>query len=933
MLTRNYTGTAFSSPGWILSAAPILFIIAGMSAFVGGLLGAYLVVAGNLPPTPDLNSYKPHTMTKLYADDGSTIGVYYNQKRYPLGASDTPEYVKLAFVAAEDARFFQHKGVDVIGIGRALVRNLQAGDFAQGGSTITQQVVRNLVLTREKTIFRKMREIILAYQLEASSSKDQILQAYINEIYLGRGAYGVSAAAETYFGKSVHDLTLGESALVAALAPNPTRYSSTAYYKELLRRKKYVLKSMLKSGYIGKSEYSRALKEKHEFNSNPAGHVEKWPYFTVAVKQYLVGKYGASAVYDEGLEVWTTLDPKLQEHAEESLRNGVLDWEKRQNRPAGLVKRLTSSEAKEFLADENKEELRVGAQVMGVVSSAKRLRVRGSKDRIYECAVLLPGNRKANIKIKSDVPYAKGDVLIFTVKELDKDKLVVSNDSLPPVQGALVSIENNTGYVRALVGGTNYEKSNFNRAVQGLRQPGSVFKPIIYSAGLEWGSYAASTVLVDEPIAIKIASTDQEWLPMNADGQFRGRISFRNALAQSRNIVAVKLLMDIGTEAAVRMARTMGIKSTLGSSLSLSLGTYEVTPMEITSAYTVFPNLGVRVPPVMVKKVVDRFGNVLEDNTTNPLNVGERIKQDLMAGYCQVDPDLTELKKELRAEKKRNNYPELIQGRLFKDLEQACKEFDATSERMDLKRAMSPQTAYVMTGALRDVVTSGTGTAVSKMKRSDLAGKTGTTDDYTDAWFIGFNPKVTTGVWVGYDTRISLGKKEAGSVAALPIWMDYMQAALKNEPDGVYPVPPGIVFTKGGRPSQPEKLLSYAPDFAPNHDLKRISPIDDRLSVYPEYAASTELVDHSTIPSSGSLRVYGPEGSALGYSAYYANDKGVLSLFKNLVEYNNYRTNLTGRPPHKRAKKYKTEDQSRKRISAVLPKATPQPQQSETPAQ
>ncbi len=393
--------------------------------------------------------------------------------------------------------------------------------------------------------------------------------------------------------------------------------------------------------------------------------------------------------------------------------------------------------------------------------------------------------------------------------------LKFEHQTLPRVQGAVVCIENNTGYVRALVGGLGFDRSNFNRAIQAMRQPGSAFKPFLYAAALEWGGYSPRTLIVDEPIAVVVDPREAEWIPKNSDRQFDGPMTFKHALAYSRNIISVKLLMDVGMDPVIRMARNMGIQSPLRRNLSLSLGASEVTPLELTSAYTVFPNMGVRVPPVLVKKVVDRFGNVLEDNSAKPLSVLQQITAGGSSGIPFIEPSAS------GKMAPGSSYDSQMQGGLVDEMHNLAYESQGASSNPDDKqgpagslqaaaarhgprmvRVLSPQSAYLMVSVLRDTCVSGTAAAAARLHRQDLAGKTGTTDDCTDAWFVGFNPEYTTGVWMGYDGKVSLGHREYGGTAALPVWMDFMRKAIGSEPSVGYPVPDGIVFGGAGSPGR-----------------------------------------------------------------------------------------------------------------------------------
>jgi len=834
---------------WMAAGLPILLMIGFISGSAGAGLGVYLVFSSDLPKIPDLRAYRPKTVSTFFAEDGTVIGVFYKEKRFPVRLDTIPSHVINAFLAAEDARFFSHTGVDLSGALRALVKNVKAGNFAQGGSTITQQVTRNFILSKEKKLSRKIREAILAFRLERTLSKAEILELYLNEIYLGRGAYGVEAAARTYFGKSAPELTVGEAAMLAGFVANPSKYSQARNLETSLKRRDFVLAAMLRSGFIADEQYSAGTKEEPKFRENLPTPYQRVPYFTEAVRQYIVAKYGANRLYNEGLRVWTTCDISLQDTAQASLSKGASSWEKRQGRPAGLVRRLKPAEGRMFLKGQLKDSCAVGDLVQALVmtnhSSEKRKgKQKKTEGALQELVLAFPGDIRFHMELNSSIPYRTNDLLEFRVVEVNGDVVSLEHQSLPSVQGAVVCIDNNTGYVKALVGGLDFERSSFNRAAQALRQPGSAFKPFVYTAALEWADYSPQSLIVDEPIAVVFDPAKPEWTPKNADGRYLGPITLRQALAYSRNVAAVKLLMDVGPENAIRMARKMGIQSPLERNLSLSLGTSEVTPLELTAAYTVFPNMGMRIHPVLVKRVEDRFGNVLEDNTMKPL--------DVTAGLdCKIEPGFREptdhflkdrLAGEVDAGSAHNDLDgteELVDRRTSERTSASSTGIDSllstafptrwVARRPSMERVLSPATAYVMLSILRETCISGTAAYVSRMRRKDLAGKTGTTDDCSDAWFIGFNPKYTTGVWIGHDTKTSLGTREYGGTAALPIWVDFMTEALKNEPSNGYPAPPGIVFASAEpipRNARSENLLEANPDFDRKAETKPLCPVD-----------------------------------------------------------------------------------------------------------
>ncbi len=648
---------------------------------------------------------------------------------------------------------------------------------------------------------------------------------------------------------------------------------------------------MLKHGFITTKEFAQASAETPKFRENLPNPFERVPYFTEAIRKYIVERYGENRLYNDGLQVWTTCDLRLQDKASEALLAGVKAWEKRQGRPAGLVRRLKPAEAKEFLQISARGPYRAGDLVHAVVvtnHSTQKKKGKRQEGKLQECSLALPGGAQFTVQLENQIPYRANDLLEFRVEEIEGSKLGLKQEILPPLQGAVVCVENNTGYVRSVVGGLSFERSSFNRALQAQRQPGSAFKPFVYAAALQWSDYSPQTLIVDEPIAVMTDPGGPQWIPMNSDGGFQGPMTFKQALAHSRNVIAVKLLMDVGLDQTIQMARDMGIRAPLGRNLSLALGASEVTPLELTSAYTVFPNLGVRVSPVMVKKVVDRFGRVLEDNTVPPLDVLARTLEDAVhyEDVAQTRPASEDMEQGLIDEMRKLAIPDKSlspASGLDELLTLSFPSGDRSTPNM--VRVLSPQNAYLMVSALRETCVSGTAAAAARLRRNDLAGKTGTTDDCSDAWFVGFNGKYTTGVWMGFDAKVSLGRHEYGGKAALPVWMSFMKEALAGEPSTGYPAPAGIVFnggTEGARHAADPSLLQASPDLMPRPDIKQVCPVDtvfvpasgqmDPLTGEAVYSDAA----YSSYP--GSIRVLSPTGQTLGYAAYSVDNRGKFTV-------------------------------------------------------
>jgi len=734
--------------------------------FLGLCTGAYFwyVWSSNLPYIGSVKEYRPPIITEIFSNDGEVIGRLWEEKRTVIPLDQMPKHLIQAFVAAEDSRFFEHEGVDIKSILRAFIKNLRTGKIKQGGSTITQQVTKSLLLKNvERTYRRKVREAILSLQLEKEFSKAHILYLYLNQIYLGQGAYGVEAAARTYFNKPAKDLTLAESALLAGLPQAPARYSPVTHFKHARARQTYVLERLLEENLIDRKAYETALNEPLDIHSGGENVFERAPYFTEHVRRYLLKKYGRDLLYKGGLKVYTTLDLKMQGLAREALNNGLADLDKREGY-RGPVKHLSDQEIADYrkkaVGEFASTPLNVGAVVHGLVSEVD--------DEKKEVTIYL-GEKTARLPLKEmkwarkpdkDVPYyearirkpsqalSPGDVVLVrllkhngesspdakTGKEESQQGVTedftweVSLEQVPLAQGSIVCMEAETGEVKVLVGGRDFSGSQFNRAIQARRQPGSAFKPLIYAAALDKGMTPA-TVIMDAPYVSKRNPEGEAWKPKNYKEKFYGPTLIRTGLAKSRNVITVKILKDIGIDYAIDYARNMGIESELMPNLSLALGSSGVSLMEITKAYAVFANGGMLVKAILVKRVTDRNGHALEEN------------------------------------------------------------------QPETRQVISRETAFVMTDLLRAVITEGTGWRIRALKRP-AAGKTGTTNDLKDAWFLGYTPHLVTGVWVGYDDSREMGDGETGSRAASPIWLEFMSGALKESPVTDFKVPESVVFAK-----------------------------------------------------------------------------------------------------------------------------------------
>ena len=603
--------------------------VAGLCFVLGAGAGiALLAKFGDFPSIESVAAYRPSVTSKIFDRNNRVVGEIYLEKRNVVPFKAIPPHVVNAFVAAEDANFFKHKGVDYFAIVRAIVKDVLSGGFAQGASTITQQTVKSLFLTPEKSIGRKLKEVILAYRIEKKLTKEEILYLYLNQIYLGDGAYGVEAASQTYFSRGVSSLSVAEGALLAGLAQAPTRYSPRGHIDKAKARQRYVLRRMAEVGFLDKDVAERAYEVRLAL-APPSTFKSKAAYFLEYVRNYLQEKYGTEAMYRSEFRIYTTIDGRLQEAAYDAVTQGVRRMEEA-NRYKGL-------------------------------------------------------------------------------------------------QGALLCMDPGTGGVLAMVGGVDFAASQFNRALQARRQPGSAFKPVVYSAALDKGKTVVSTI-DDSPIEFSRNETEM-WKPKNYDGTFLGPIPLLEALAKSRNLATVRLLNEIGVDTAIRMARDLGIQSPIERNLSIALGSSGVTPLEMVTAYSTFAAGGQRPTPFFIREVQDGQGHVLE----------------------RTDPKVVP--------------------------------------------AISPETAYLTIRLMQEVLRTGTG-ASAKGLSPNLAGKTGTTNENTDAWFIGGSPDLIAGVWVGFDTPTSLGGRQTAASVALPIWTHFFGRALGLVPDREFPAPAGITFAR-----------------------------------------------------------------------------------------------------------------------------------------
>jgi len=725
-------------------ALPLFFL------FTISIAAAAFIVYTNankdLPDVLTLKNYKPNLITEVYDDGNKLISEFYIERRVLLPLNNIPPVMKLATLAVEDDQFYKHKGFNFKRIAGALWSNIKAGGVVEGGSTITQQITKTMFLTPERTLFRKIREAILAARIERNFSKDEILEIYLNQIYYGHSAYGVEAAALVYFGRHVNELTLPEIAMIAGLPRAPKLYSPYFSPERAKNRRNHVLRRMESLDYITHEEAEGAVKselklKEREERKNFA------PYFSEYIRQYVEDKYGSSGLYKGGLKVYTTLKMEYQEAAESAVEEGLREIDKRlgYRGPFGNVKplgqyidwrKVDEIELKNFPDGREKNGNRTLGIVAEVTPEKALVFAKDIKGYIYVKDMEWAHKHDTAVdalsfgKVKNAEEVLKtGDIVDIKILE-EKDKkgnLKFALEQEPVIQGALLCIEPATGFVRAMVGGYDFDKSKFNRAIQAQRQPGSAFKPIVYSASFEKG-FTPASVFIDSPVIFE-EKDEENWKPANFEEKFYGPTNLRTALTHSRNVITVKLLQSMGVRHMLEYARRLGIKSYLTPDLSLALGTSGVTLYELTSAYGVFSNKGIKTEPMVIKSITDKDGNLLEENKPRE------------------------------------------------------------------EKVISEELAFITTNILQSVVQEGTGWRAKALGRP-VAGKTGTTNNYMDAWFLGYTPDLIAGVWVGMDKDEPIGKNETGARAASPIWVSFMEKALKGMPAKSFQIPTGVVFTK-----------------------------------------------------------------------------------------------------------------------------------------
>ncbi len=885
-----------------------LFILAIAGTMIAGVVGGgvYWFFSKDLPPILNVADYKPQTVTRVIGNNGASIaalataptpnasgkpstaqlppgmgtpgvpgvddellGEFYKQRRYIVPYDRIPDVVIKAFIASEDDQFFQHPGVNIASIIRAAIANFKAGHKVQGGSTITQQVAKMLLLTPAQDYTRKIKEAILASRFEKNMSKQDILYLYLNEMYLGHGAYGVQAASKTYFRKDISQVTLPEAAILAGLPQAPSKYSPVLAPQKAKERQIYVLRRMMEIGAITPAQMDEAKKapvriyDDENLNLKYAGHLVEH------IRRVVQEKYGEKAVYESGMTIQIPASRALSIAAAKSLRDGLRAVDKGLGY-RGPLKRLKPDQQEAFLRETKLKLIgkKIGYVVLladGKVDALEAMREAGITTEqqlldigeIYEGLVTSVDDKKKTVdvaigpvattlafeRMKWAKPYreatpgkgpepalpsrvlAKGDVILAKYLGTPEKAtgLHVALEQEPQVEGALLSIDIKTGYVMAMEGGFGYSQSQFNRAIQAQRQPGSAFKPFIYAAGLEKG-YTPATIIVDAPIVYEDSETGK-WKPTNFEEKFYGDTTFRQALIKSRNVPTIKIVQTVQVSKMIEYARRLGMSGHFNQDLSISLGSGSTSLLDLTRAYALFPRLGRKVDGIFYTKILDRDARVLEEVVPKPLPAEVKI------------PPLPPAPEATAAAVADGSSPSVVAS----PAPSAPIAPQATAETFkpiplpsyppadDPDQVLDPRVAYVMTHLMKEVVNYGTGYEARSLGRA-AAGKTGTTNEYNDAWFMGFTPHVVTGVWVGFDNQKQMGSTGTGAKAALPIWLGYMTEAVKAYPEEDFTAPPGVTFA------------SIDPTTG------RLSPSNSSRSIKEAFIDGTQPMTESTDP-------------------------------------------------------------------------------------
>lgn len=766
----------------------LILILALLILIAAGVI--YFFLAPKLPDTNTLKETQLQIPLRIFSSEGLLMAEFGEKRRIPVEYNDIPKPLVEAFLAAEDDRFYQHPGVDYQGIIRAAYSLLLTGEKSQGGSTITMQVARNFFLSNEKTYLRKLNEIILALEIEKVLSKEEILALYLNKIYLGSRAYGVGAAANVYYGKPLDQLSLAEMAMIAGLPKAPSAYNPIANPERATVRRNYVLRRMWEVGFIEKVDYDEAIKAPVTASYHGPEIKVYAPYVSEMVRTELINKFGEEA-YTNGFNVYTTIRAKHQQAANKALQSALLDYDRRHGYRGPVANVALPEDVSDRAALDKivKDYDNIGplktAVVIETTDEKAELYIRNWGYAQLPLNAVKWAQKKLSTNSRGPVPKKITDAIkvgdIIRVEQLTSPNWELAE--LPEAQGALVAVAPYDGAVTALNGGFDFFNNKFNRVTQSRRQPGSGFKPFIYSAALEKG-YTAATIINDAPVVFDDPGLENVWRPQNYSGKFFGPTRLREALIHSRNLVSIRLLRDIGADYAVQYAERFGFKpGMMHKNLSLALGSGSAAPWDMARAYSSLANGGYKVEPYIIQRVEDASGKIVMQATP-----------DTVCETCLMD--------------------------------------ESTLDDSDFhvaKRIMTPQNNYIMNSLLRDVVKHGTGRKAMSLGRDDLAGKTGTTNDQVDAWFNGFHPELVAVAWVGFDNPHSLGRYETGGRAALPMWIDFMKVALEGMPEAPLQPPVGMVTVRidpaTGLLARPEATDAIYETFREEYVPKQMAPL------------------------------------------------------------------------------------------------------------
>ena len=768
----------------------------GVAIFCAALLsfsGAYLYLSPSLPSVESLRSIQLQIPLRVYSHDQKLIAEFGEMRRAPIAFADIPEDFIAALLSAEDDNFSQHHGVDFSSLLRAATQLLKTGQIQSGGSTITMQVAKNFFLTSERSFSRKITEILLALQIERELSKEEILELYVNKIYLGHRAYGIEAAAQVYYGKPIGELSLAQMAMIAGLPKAPSAFNPLVNPTRSKERRDWILGRMHRLGKIDQARYLAAIEEPIAASYHVPKPELSAPYIAEMARAEMVGRYGSEA-YTEGFRVYVTVPSNLQESANRALHEGLRSYDQRHGYrgPEARLAELPREQWPARLAQQRSLGGLEPALVTQVEQSGILVMLRNGEEQAVAWTSMQWARPFLNSNSMGPVPRKPADIVqpgdIIRVKRLDDDRLVFAQ--LPAAQSALVTLDPANGAIRALVGGFSFEQSNYNRATQAKRQPGSSFKPFVYSAALDNG-YTAASLVNDAPIVFQEAGMAEAWRPKNDNNTFLGPIRLREALYRSRNLVSIRLLQDLGINKTLSYIERFGFRrEDLPGNLSLALGTANLTPMEIATGWAAFANGGYKIEPYLIERIDSRDGQQLF--VANPRSV----------------PGLTPLLPS-------SGVP------------------SSESVPPSAEQIIDPRTSYILTSMLQDVITRGTGRRALALQRADLAGKTGTTNDSKDSWFSGYNADLVTTVWSGFDQPASLGRNEYGGTVALPIWMSFMGEALKDRPQRLLPQPPGVVTLRvdpfSGRAATPGNPNAYFEVFKSEDTPPSMSEFDPSL--------------------------------------------------------------------------------------------------------